>query len=214
MGKDLALSHFLDNRTTRFGGEYLFYQQCENWQIATESRQAFDSLVKSTRSIYDGKPTPITHSLLLRAYLSDSEQYPLSWEKQKQYGIDVLQFVVADTPDEQEWKWIKLENASFRAKAEVLLAHVQAFRNWMTPYPLVGLFQLLGRGMAQGADAEEKNWCRLQLAHLLVNEGAKQTEVQDLLKNLLWDASGKIILSPADRPLIDGLDGYLSGSNY
>jgi len=208
MGRDLSARYFLDYRTTPYSGEYLFYSQCENWLIAPDTPEAFDQLVKSTVSVTDGRPILMTDALRMRAYISDSTKNPLPREKEREYGIDVLTFIVEPVEDEKHWGWIKLENASFRAKAETLLAHVHTFRSWMVPYPLNGIVALLRKGMAQADSAVDKNWCALQLARLQINEKADDRHVREVFSRTIRDSAGHIILAPGDRNLLQGLEPY------
>jgi hypothetical protein len=150
----------------------------------------------------------MTDALRMRAYISDSTQNPLPREKEREYGIDVLTFIVEPVEDEKQWGWIKLENTSIRAKAETLLAHVHTFRSWMVPYPLNGIVALLRKGMAQAETAVDKNWCALQLARLQINEKADDRHVREVFSRTIRDSAGHIILAPGDRNLLQGLEPY------
>jgi hypothetical protein len=208
MGRDLPARYFLDYRTTPYSGEYLFHSQCENWLIAPDTQKAFDQLAESTVSVTDGRPNPMTDALHIRAYISDPRKHPLPTEKEREYGIDVLSFIVAPVEDEKTWGLIKLENASIRAKAETLLAHVHAFRSWMVPYRMDGIAALLRKGMEQAESAVDKNWCALQLARLQINEKVDDRQVREVLSRAIRDAAGHIILSPGDSNLLQGLEPY------
>lgn len=203
IGRDLAPSIFLDNRTTAYGNDYLFYKQCSDWQISSDNREDFETLVASTLSIFNNDPSPMTDALLLRAYLSDSEANPLPWEKEKQYGIDVLPFIVNYTEDEEEWGWINLKGAPLRIRAEVLISHVENFRNWMTPYPLDGLVALLRKGMADSSDPRERNWFALQLARLLEQERVDSQTIEKILKRLVRDKNGGVLLNEENPHLLN-----------
>ncbi|MGB2687740.1 MAG: hypothetical protein WBC36_02020, partial [Desulfobacterales bacterium] len=92
--------------------------------------------------------------------------------------------------------------ASFRAKGEPLLAHIENFRNWMVPYPLDGIITLLQKGIFQGKDAFEKNWCALQLTILLSKERVEQSLINEILEKTIKDNDGKIILKQEDKYLL------------
>ncbi len=201
IGRDLSPSIFLDNRTTAYGNDYLFYKQCAEWQIASDSRDAFQTLVGATISVFTNAPSPMTDALLLRAYLSDSQAYPLPPEKEKQYGIDVLPFIIDDTADEEEWAYINLRGAPMRVRAEVLLRHVKNFRNWMTPYPMDGLVALLRKGMAESPDPGDRNWFTLQLARLLKQERVDSQTIDEILQHLVRDKNGNLLISKEDFSL-------------
>ncbi|MBW2603196.1 MAG: hypothetical protein JRE28_02615 [Deltaproteobacteria bacterium] len=203
LGKNLPLKYFLNSKTTAYTDEYLFYKQCENWTIAADTKEALYSLVESTRSRIDyEKVLPITKALLYRSYLSDPKQYPLSRELLSEFRDDILVFVARYPETEQEWGVVGLEQASFRAKAELLLAHIDNFRNWMVPYPLDGIITLLQKGILQGADAYEKNWCALQLATLLKKERFDRDLINEILENTIKDPQGDIILKNEDTHLL------------
>jgi predicted membrane-bound spermidine synthase len=208
MGQDLSVRYFLDYRTTPYRKEYLFYSQCKKLFISPDTPEAFDQLVKSTVSVTDGRPNPMTDALLMRAYLSDPTKHPLPRGKEREYGIDVLSFILEPVEDEEIWGWINLKNASIRAKAETLLTHVQTFRSWMVPYRMDGLVALLRKGMAQAESAVDKNWCALQLAHLQINEKADDRHVREVLSRTIRDPAGHIILPSGDRHLLQGLEPY------
>jgi hypothetical protein len=206
-GKNLPLKHFLSSETTPYIDEYLFYKQCENWTIAPDTKEAFYSLIESTRSRIDYETLlPITKALLHRAYLSNPEQYPLSKELLSEFRDDLVAFIAKYPETEKEWGIVGLEYASFRTKAEPLLAHIDNFRNWMVPYPLDGIITLLQNGIFQGKDAYEKNWCALQLAALLLKERADQGLINQILDKTVRDDQGKIMLKPEDQYLVKGIE--------
>jgi spermidine synthase len=208
MGQDLSARYFLDNRTTPYSREYLFYSQCKNWRISPDTPQAFYQLVKSTLSVTDDRPNPMTDALLMRAYISDFNKNLLPRGKEREYGIELLSFILEPVENEETWGRINLKNASIRAKAETLLTHVQTFRSWMVPYRMDGIVALLRKGMAQAESAAEKNWCALQLAHLQINDKVDERHVREVLSRTVRDPEGHIILSSGDRNLLKGLEPY------
>ena len=203
LGKNLPLKHFLNSKTSAYIDEYLFYKQCENWNIAADTKEAFYSLVESTQSRVDyEKVLPITKALLFRSYLSDPKQYPLSRELLGEFRDDLLFFIVRYPESEKEWGVVGLEQAPIRAKAEPLLVHIEQFRSWMVPYPLDGILALLEKGIAQGQDAYEKNWCALQLATLLKKERVRRNVINAILENTIKGSDGEIILKEEDKYLL------------
>jgi hypothetical protein len=206
IGQNLPKEYFLNSQTTAYIDEYLFYKQCENWSIGSDDKDAFRELVESTRSkIEYDKLLPITKALLHRAYLSDPEKHPLSDELRAEFRDDLVAFIVKYPDTEQEWGIIGYEEAPVRAKAEVLLMHIEKFRNWMVPYPLDGIVTLLQKGMVEGRDAYEKNWCALQLALLLQKERVDPEYINAIIDNTIKDKHGKILLNQADTPLLERL---------
>ena len=206
-GKNMPLKYFLTSETTPYIDEYLFYKQCENWTIAPDTKEAFYSLIESTRSrIEYDTLLPITKALLHRAYLSNPELYPLSKDLLSEFRDDLVAFIATYPETEQEWGIVGLEYASFRIKAEPLLAHIDNFRNWMVPYPLDGIITLLQHGIFQGKDAYEKNWSALQLAALLSKERVEQGLIDQILDKTVRDNNGKIILKPEDQYLLKEIE--------
>jgi hypothetical protein len=207
IGANLPLKHFLNAETTAYLGEYLFYKQCENWTIAPDTKKAFYALVESTRSLieYD-KTLPITKALLHRAYLNDHEKYPLSQELLSEFRDDLLAFTARYPETEKEWTFVGLASASIRQKAETLLDNIEQSRNWMVPYPLDGIIELLQKGRYEGKDAYEKNWCALQLAVLLSKERFERDLIDEILNKTVKGPDGEIILKEEDRHLLKILE--------
>lgn len=206
IGENLPIKYFLNSATTAYIDEYLFYKQCENWSIGPDTKEAFVSLVESTRSrIEYDKILPITKALLQRAYLSDPEKFPMSGEFLAEFRDDLVAFIARYPETEKEWGIVGLEGASFRVKGEHLIAHIENFRNWMVPYPLDGVITLLHNGNFQGKDAFEKNWCALQLALLLSKERVDRNLINEILANTIKDKNGKILLKEEDKHLLERL---------
>ena len=122
-----------------------------------------------------------------------------------EFRDDLVAFIARYPETEKEWGIVGLEGASFRAKAELLLAHIDNFRNWMVPYPLDGIITLLQKGISQGNDAFEKNWCALQLAVLLKKERADRNLINEILEKTIKGKDGKIILKQEDKYLLERL---------
>jgi len=203
LGKNLPLKHFLNSKTAPYIDEYLFYKQCQNWTIAADTKESFYALVESTRSRIDyEKVLPITKALLFRSYLSDPKQYPLSRKLLGEFRDDLLFFIARYPESEKEWGVVGLEQAPIRAKAEPLLTHIEQFRNWIVPYPLDGIITLLEKGIDQGRDAYEKNWCALQLAALLKKERIDPNIINEILENTIKDRDEEIILKEEDKYLL------------
>jgi hypothetical protein len=138
--------------------------------------------------------------------LSDPKQYPLSKELLAELRDDLLVFVAQYPESEQQWGLVGLERSAIRAKAEPLLAHIEQFRSWMVPYPLDGIITLLEKGISQGQDAYEKNWCTLQLAAILKKERVDPNIINEILKNTIKGSDGEIILKEEDKYLLKSID--------
>ncbi|MBL7181322.1 MAG: hypothetical protein ISS65_14120, partial [Desulfobacterales bacterium] len=61
---------------------------------------------------------------------------------------------------------------------------------------------LLQKGMVQGQDAYEKNWCALQLAVLLKKERFDRSIINEILEKTIKGSDGKIILKEEDKYLL------------
>jgi spermidine synthase len=67
---------------------------------------------------------------------------------------------------EDDWQLAGLGEAELRERVSSLVGVVQRTRNWIVPYPLDGLLQLLEQGAKESAADEERSWYLQQRAHL------------------------------------------------
>ena len=152
----------------------------------------------------------MNQALMLKAYLSNSDVFPLSEEQKKKFNVDLIPFIMESSQGENNWSVIGLEGSSFREKAQLLLQHIQTFRNWIVPYSVNGLQTLLQEGMIKGKDEYEKNWCALQLALLLVKERHDKDVVNAILNQIIRRDDGTIVLKEQDIFLLGELERVMS----
>ncbi len=203
MGSDLPLTFFLNSSTAAFPHEYLINQRCGERTTFPNSKEEFKALLDSMLSSPDRRLLPLTKALFLRAYLTDPNVHPLPQGLMRELKTQLITFIGAMPEGEDDWSSVGLEGAPVRTQAELLLSHVQEFRNWVVPYPLDGLMALLRRGVVEGDDAYEKNWCALQMARLLLMEGVDRESISAILRGTIRGKDGQILLREKDRSLLE-----------
>jgi hypothetical protein len=92
-----------------------------------------------------------------------------------------------------------------------MLGHINAFRNWVVPYPIDGFKDLLGRCMKDAAVAQDRNWCALQLALVLLKEQSDKKLVQDVLSGISRGSNGEILLKDEDAWLLESIGMSTAG---
>lgn len=205
IGKSVPIDYFLSSATAAYLQEFLMLQKYRNWMNYPFSRETFQSFMLSTEDKVEGGFLPIANSLKLKAFLINPELFPLSEEERKQNHVDLFPFVTRRVQEEKEWAGVKLEGAPFRKRAEVLLEHVDRFRNWIVPFPIDGLKALLKDGISRAKDVHDRNWCALQLALLLIREKADKALVKKILDQAVRGIDGRIILKEQDKGLLENL---------
>jgi hypothetical protein len=206
IGRNVPSKLLFSSVSAPYHHEYLMVKKHPNWENFSFSKEFFDPLLHSTRDKIEGSLLPMNHALTLKAYLSNPDVFTLSKEQKETFKVNLVPFIMEPPQGENDWSVIGLEGASFREKAQLLLQHVQAFRNWIVPYPVDGLQALLQEGMAKGEDNYEKNWCALQLALLLVKERHNKDAVTTVLNQIIRRDNGAIILREQDTFLLGELE--------
>ncbi|QTA92402.1 fused MFS/spermidine synthase [Desulfonema magnum] len=113
-GKGIPNSYFFNSSSAPYFKDFLITKKYGNWAAFPFSKEKFDSLILSLKDKYLGYELPMTHALRLKAFLSDSEQYPLSEKQRQAYGIDDL------------------------IRHDGLKGNIRRFRSWIVPYPVKG----------------------------------------------------------------------------
>jgi spermidine synthase len=203
MGSDLPLTFFLNSAASAYPHEYLINQSCGERSTFPNSKDEFKALLDAMLSSTDRRLLPLTKAVFLRAYLTDPNAHPLPPALKHELKTPLISFITASPETEEDWGEVGLEGATFRAKAEALLSHVENFRNWIVPYPLNGLMALLREGVVQSKDPYEKNWCALQMARLLLMEGVDKGAITPILRGTTRGADGQILLREEDRSLLE-----------
>jgi spermidine synthase len=186
--------------------EYLLVKRHPEWVDFALSPETFKSFLESTRDVVSGYEYPMATAIRLKAYLYDSNKFPLTEQEKQFFMADLIPMITGKARDEDVWVKVGLKDASYRRKAEVMLSHIRRLRNWIVPYPIDGLKTLLEEGIIRGTDAYENNWCVLQTAFLLLNESADMGQVKAVLARLQRDKDGRIFLRRADEGLWESIE--------
>lgn len=203
MRRSVPLRELFSSPSAAYADEFLMTLRYEDWAEESFSEETFHMLMLALKDKESGEHLPMAKAVKLKACLTNADFCELS-EKEKRI-LDVLLLIMGRSDSEENWEKAGLEAASFRKKASVLLRHLNGTRNWIVPYPTEGLRKLLKQGMAEGADAYEKNWCAIQMARLLLEEKTDKNHVRMLLNQMLRDAGGNIILKNEDQKLLTAL---------
>jgi len=201
-GDSVAFNQLFNATSAAYSDDFLMARKYENWKGFPLSKEAFDILLASVTNRKTPYNSALENSLKLKAYLAGSDVYLLSEEDKKKLETDLISFVMNLPENEEEWDKIALKNASFRKKAEVLLSYEERFRNWIVPYPVEGLKELLKNGMVRGEDIYEKNWCVLHLIRLLLRERADKEQLRAAADFAVRGADGEITVKEEDRLLL------------
>lgn len=194
---------FLFNwETARYLDEYLMVMKHPDWRTLLFEKEEYGSLLASTRTQAFGQELPMAAALKLKAYLGDPSGFPLSGKEKKYFRVDLIPLITGSAQNEEAWKKAGLAGASLREKAAAMIDHTSTFKNWIVPYPTGGLQALLKRGIQNGKDACEKNWFRLQLAHLLIIENGDTKMIKKILDRAIKGKDGRILLKEKDRLLM------------
>jgi len=210
IGENVPPKFLFSSASVPYHHEYLMSQRYPNWEDFSLSKKTFETLLSSTRDKIHGDFFSVASALKFKVYLSDPDVFPLSEKEREEFRVNLVPFIINGSQEENDWRIIGLEGASFREKAQILLQHVQTFRNWIVPYPVDGLQALLQEGMTKGKDDDEKNWCALQLALLLVKERHDKDAVNAVLNQIIRRDDGTIILREQDALLLGELERLMS----
>ena len=196
-------SNFLFNTDTAYFNDYLLMKKYENWDGFPFSESTYNQYMLSLKDVLSGKSLPIAKMLKLKACIAGSDLCQLSENEMKSFNTELIPFIMTFPENEEDWEKINLGNASFRERSEVLINHISKHRNWISSYPVDGLKDLLLKGIAEGKDEYEKNWCALRIALLLLMERADIQEVANILKQIQRHADGTIIIRNQDKELLE-----------
>ena len=210
MGKGLPNNFLFSPATVPYAGDFLIAAKYENWSAFPSEKEQYDALKLSLKNKYDGTYLPRVKTLKVKYCLNNPDSDELS-EKEKT-AADIITFSMNLPQDETAWEDIGLEENSYREKARLLLTHKNHFRNWIFPYPLDGLEALLEKGMSEGEDVYEKNWCALQMAMLLGEaRHADKNRIRGILNRAARGTDGKIIVGNGDENLLKAVNKFISG---
>jgi spermidine synthase len=201
MGSDVPEDFIYSPRSAAYKDEYLLARKYPSWGNFPFSQETYNYLMLSARDT-DYTPPPIFISLSIKAILSYPRGHRYTDQEKITYGTDLLYLIIGPSAAEVEWQRAGLGGLSFRDKTEILLEHIQHYRNWIAYYPTDGLYTLLRDGIEHGKDIKEKNWCALQLALILLQEQGDINTSKMLMSKLIKGNDGKIILAEEDAGLL------------
>jgi len=204
MEKNLPDKYLLNASSAPYFEDFLLARKYENWSALSFSQEKFDELMLSVKDKRDDSFLPMARPLRIKACLSNLNVDLLSEKDRK--SLAAVPFIIALPKNEEDWGKIELEGKSFREKAEKLLTCTEQLRDWIIPYPIEGLKNLLENGMKEGKDEYEKNWSALQLALLLSKERViKKDQIISVLNRTVKGKDGKIIIKDKDRKLLEAI---------
>lgn len=204
MEKSMPPKYLLNASSAPYFQDFLLARKYENWSAFSLSQEKFDEMMLSVKDKSDGRYLPMAKSLRIKACLSNLHDDLIS-EKEKK-SLDAIPFIIELPKNEEDWGKIELEGKSFREKAQKLLPYTEQIRDWIIPYPIEGLKNLLENGMEHGTDAYEKNWCALQLALLLSKEkNIQKDRITSVLNRTVKEKNGKIAIKDKDRKLLEAI---------
>jgi spermidine synthase len=211
MGRDIESSTTLSHRSVPFVSEYLLAMKYPDWETHAFSKEEYVPLAVSLKSVVDNTVSPALPALAVKTFLGNPNMYPLSYQQFQEMGLDVLQFVVTANQANLDWGKIGLKDATFRQKVLVLFEHVQKTRNWIVPYPVVGLEALLEQGISASKDPYERTWCALQLSMLIFQEKADKRLIKNVLDKVRLQNGGQMPVADEDRNLLEHVNKLMRG---
>jgi hypothetical protein len=209
MGISIPGDVLLGPGTIPFISDYLLVRRHPNWADFAFDSETFKSFVESARDVVSGHDFSIAPALRLKAYLSDSNRFPLTEQEKQLLMVDLIPLITGKARDEDAWTKVGLKGASYRRKAEAMLSHLGRYRNWIVPYPIDGLKTLLQEGIIHGTNAQEKNWFALQSVSVLMYQRAEMDQIKRVLDNLQRDKDGRVLLEKGDEGLLESIEMQL-----
>jgi hypothetical protein len=191
--------------------EYLIAMKYPDWKMHAFPKDNVQSLLLSLQDRTDNSMPPMRPSVGLKVFLGNPRIFPMSYQLSQQVGFDVLQFVINPNQTKLDWGAVGLQGTSFRRKAQLLLNHVMKTRNWIVPYPLVGIEALLQQGISESKDPYERTWCALQLSMLLSQEKADKRLIKNVLDKARRQNGGQMPVADEDRNLFEIVNKMMKG---
>lgn len=181
----------------------------KDWKNLPISDQLADGFIAAfTQNNFKDYNTLVA-SLKLKAYLINPDNYPLSPIEKAALKVELLPFIGGFSQEEKDWDNILPEDPVFREKAQAFLGHIGQFRNWIVPYPLDGLKQLLYKGIFKGKDVYERNWCVLSLVLVLYGENAPNRDLEEVIKYAVKGNDSRILVKDQDVKLLQSIERLL-----
>lgn len=202
MGKSIPLNFLLNSSTFAYWQEYLLNLWQPRWHEFAMPGETLESMLFSTKNVITGQWFFTADPLKLHSYLNDPERFSLSLEEQRMIQMPLLRLIQAPTADVAAWQEAGLSAGAYQKNAELMFAYIAKYRNWLVPFHIDGLLALLQEGMSKAAEPVEQNWCGVQLARLLLQEGRDRAEAAAILSQLKHDADGNVFLRNEDQHVL------------
>lgn len=202
MMNNVGMNYLFDSRTAPYFNDYLLRKKYDSRDNFAFLNETFDQAFDLKKDVVSNHDLLLKRALKLKNYLGGSHIPALTENENKEFGTDYIPFITDYPANEKDWKKVSLQGASFREKALVLFRTASKSRNWLVPYPVNGLAQLLQKGIMGGEDKYEKNWCVLSLAFLLLNERADKQMIMEVLNHAERNSQGNIIVLDRDEELL------------
>jgi len=197
-GEGMSEKDLFSAEAASSASEFLLAMKLGAWESPHLPDAAMKGLLPLTQSGRDAMLKPIASSLMLKAFLSNPAVFSLEPREAEFFDIYLLPLIMG-TGDDGGWKAAGLEGASTREKALTMLEHIARWRTWIVPYPLDGAKAVMKEGLAAARGPYEKNWYALQLAYLLMLEGAGDKEIKGALGTMARGTDGEVLLGPGER---------------
>ncbi|MBF0225886.1 MAG: hypothetical protein HQK76_10565 [Desulfobacterales bacterium] len=206
IGKPLSQNYLFNSDSAFYYKYYLLPKKYVNWEKSSFTAETINSFFFSAQDHYNEVFLPMAMPIKIKAYLYDPDLFNISEEDEKELKINLISFIEKMPNDDREWEKIGLIDTSYRKKISVLLEHTKKFRNWITPYSIEGLKDLIQDGINNGANVYEKNWCLLQYAILLNAEGQPAEKIIDILNKTERGSNNKILfIKKEDENMLNDL---------
>lgn len=174
----------------------------EDWLKFPFEKEKYEALLESlTKTIGGNRYEVMARYLKLKALLHDPNKFNFDDENLSKKKYEMLQFVISPKND-REWEKAGFRKKNIREKSETLIELVQDNRYWINPFPVDGLISILQKGITEGEDPYEKNWCSLQLISLILDEGKNKNQAKVLFENMIRYKDGSPIIKKLDKPLL------------
>jgi spermidine synthase len=206
MGERIEGDALLGPGSASYVSEYLLAIRHPDWTNLPLTSEIFQSFVESSRDVIFGSELPMAPAVRLKAYLYDSNKFPLAEQENKSSRMDLIPVITGKARVNEPSVRFRPAETSYRHKAEAMLNQFGRHRNWIVPYPIDGLKAFLEEGILKAADSYEKNWFAVQTALLLMYERAATNQIKTVLDKLERDKDGRVLLERRDEGLLESIE--------
>ncbi|MCP4606907.1 MAG: hypothetical protein GY847_41425 [Proteobacteria bacterium] len=207
MGKFAPASTVFSYSSSSYSEEYLLVRKYSDWISKDLTVEEVKSFTRSAKGhLQESSPLPIRPLIKLKAHLANPERHPLSSTEEKAFSVPLIRLIGELADNEEVWNRFGLKGAPMRLKAEMMLRHLKKLRRWIAPYPIDGLKKLLRLGIKNTTKPRERNWFVLQLARLVLMEGASKSVINEVFSFAIRGEEGKIIIAEHDMKLFENVE--------